>query len=156
MALKRIIPCLLYDGKGLVKTTKFKNPNYIGDPMNAIKIFNEKEVDELILLDIYATKEKRRINLSKIADFAGECFMPFAYGGGVKTTEEFYELYKIGVEKELLIHLFSKIQQLLKKPLINMALRLWSFAWIIKKTSSVKSRYFHLVGIRLSIHLLIL
>lgn len=99
MALKRIIPCLLYDGKGLVKTTKFKNPNYIGDPMNAIKIFNEKEVDELILLDIFATKEKRRINLSKIADFAGECFMPFAYGGGVKTTEEFYELYKIGVEK---------------------------------------------------------
>lgn len=99
MALKRIMPCLLYDGKGLVKTIKFKSPSYVGDPINAIKIFNEKEVDELILIDINASKEKRKINIAKIADFAGECFMPFAYGGGVKTVSEFYELYKNGVEK---------------------------------------------------------
>lgn len=99
MALKRIIPCLLYDGKGLVKTVKFKSPSYVGDPINAIRIFNEKEVDELILIDINASKEKRAINISKIADFAGECFMPFAYGGGVKTVSEFYELFKNGVEK---------------------------------------------------------
>ncbi len=93
------MPCLLYDGKGLVKTVKFKNPTYIGDPINAIKIFNEKEVDELILIDINASKEKRKPDISKIADFAGECFMPFAYGGGVKTLEDFYQLYKTGVEK---------------------------------------------------------
>ena len=99
MAFKRIMPCLLYDGKGLVKTIKFKHPSYVGDPINAIKIFNEKEVDELILIDISATKEKRKIDISKIADFAGECFMPFAYGGGVKKINEFYELYKNGVEK---------------------------------------------------------
>ncbi len=70
MALKRIMPCLLYDGKGLVKTIKFKNPSYVGDPINAIKIYNEKEVDELILIDINATRERRKINIQKIADFA--------------------------------------------------------------------------------------
>lgn len=99
MALKRIIPCLLYDGAGLVKTIKFKNPSYVGDPINAIKIFNEKEVDELILIDIMASKQKRRPNFGKIADMAGEAFMPFAYGGGVKTFEDFAILYKSGVEK---------------------------------------------------------
>src|SRR5690606_15267570 len=99
MALKRIIPCLLYDGSGLVKTVKFKNPSYVGDPINAIKIFNEKEVDELILIDIMASKQKRRPNFDKIADMAGEAFMPFAYGGGVKIYEDFERLYKLGVEK---------------------------------------------------------
>jgi imidazole glycerol-phosphate synthase subunit HisF len=99
LALKRIIPCLLYDGTGLVKTIKFKNPSYIGDPVNAIKIYNDKEVDELILIDINATRQKRRPNFDKIADMAGEAFMPFAYGGGVKTFEDFATLYKIGVEK---------------------------------------------------------
>lgn len=99
MALKRIIPCLLYDGSGLVKTVKFKNPSYIGDPINAIKIFNEKEVDELILIDIMASKQKRKPNFDKIADMASEAFMPFAYGGGVKTYEDFERLYKLGVEK---------------------------------------------------------
>ncbi|MBK7818330.1 MAG: hypothetical protein IPJ60_12915 [Sphingobacteriaceae bacterium] len=99
MALKRIIPCLLYDGSGLVKTVKFKHPSYIGDPINAIKIFNDKEVDELILIDINASKQKRKPNFHKIADMASEAFMPFAYGGGVKTYEDFATLYKIGVEK---------------------------------------------------------
>lgn len=99
MALKRIMPCLLYDGKSLVKTVKFKNPAYIGDPVNAIKIFNEKEVDELVLLDINATREKRRINFDAIRAFASECFMPFSYGGGVKSLDDFRQLFKVGVEK---------------------------------------------------------
>ena len=99
MALKRIIPCLLYDGSGLVKTIKFKNPSYIGDPINAIKIFNDKEVDELIFIDIFASKQKRKPNFDKIADMASEAFMPFAYGGGVKTFDDFASLYKIGIEK---------------------------------------------------------
>lgn len=115
MALKRIMPCLLYDGKGLVKTIKFKNPSYIGDPINAIKIFNEKEVDELILIDINATKEKRKINFLKIADFASECFMPFAYGGGVKTIDDFYELYKNGIEKVIVNSLIFENPNVIKE-----------------------------------------
>ena len=115
MALKRIMPCLLYDGKGLVKTVRFKNPSYVGDPINAIKIFNEKEVDELILIDINASREKRKIDISKIADFAGECFMPFAYGGGVKTVDEFYQLFKYGVEKVIVNSLISENPAVVKE-----------------------------------------
>jgi cyclase len=115
MALKRIIPCLLYDGIGLVKTIKFKNPTYIGDPINAIKIFNEKEVDELILIDIYASKQKRKPNFDKIADMASEAFMPFAYGGGVKTFDDFVSLYKIGIEKVIVNSLIQENPEIIKK-----------------------------------------
>ncbi|MBK7311180.1 MAG: imidazole glycerol phosphate synthase subunit HisF [Sphingobacteriaceae bacterium] len=115
MALKRIIPCLLYDGSGLVKTVKFKHPSYIGDPINAIKIFNDKEVDELILIDINASKQKRKPNFHKIADMASEAFMPFAYGGGVKTYEDFATLYKIGVEKVIVNSLIQEDREIIKK-----------------------------------------
>ena len=115
MALKRIIPCLLYDGSGLVKTVKFKNPSYIGDPINAIKIYNEKEVDELIVIDINATKEKRKPNFDKIADMASEAFMPFAYGGGVKTYEDFAKLFKLGVEKVIVNSLIQENPEIIKK-----------------------------------------
>ncbi len=115
MALKRIIPCLLYDGSGLVKTVKFKNPSYVGDPINAIKIFNDKEVDELILIDINASKQKRKPNFDKIADMASEAFMPFAYGGGVKTFEDFGTLYKIGVEKVVVNSLIQENPDVIKK-----------------------------------------
>lgn len=119
MALKRIMPCLLYDGVGLVKTIKFKNPSYIGDPINAIKIYNEKEVDELIVIDINATKEKRKPNFDKIADMASEAFMPFAYGGGVKTFEDFATLYKIGVEKVIVNSLIQQNPTVIKKVIEN-------------------------------------
>jgi len=115
MALKRIIPCLLYDGKGLVKTIKFKNPNYIGDPINAIKIFNEKEVDELILLDINASKQKRNPNFEQIGQMASEAFMPFAYGGGVKTLNDFTQLFKLGIEKIIVNSLIQENPELIKK-----------------------------------------
>lgn len=115
MALKRIIPCLLYDGSGLVKTVKFKNPSYIGDPINAIKIYNDKEVDELILIDINASKQKRKPNFDKIADMASEAFMPFAYGGGVKTFDDFANLYKIGVEKVIVNSLIQENPEVIKK-----------------------------------------
>jgi cyclase len=115
MALKRIIPCLLYDGNGLVKTVKFKNPSYVGDPINAIKIFNDKEVDELILIDIEASKQKRKPNFDKIADMAGEAFMPFAYGGGVKTFEDFATLYKLGVEKVIVNSLIQENPEVIKR-----------------------------------------
>ncbi|MGZ3861827.1 MAG: AglZ/HisF2 family acetamidino modification protein [Bacteroidia bacterium] len=115
MALKRIIPCLLFDGSGLVKTVKFKNPSYVGDPINAIKIYNDKEVDELILLDINASKQKRKPSFDKIADFASEAFMPFAYGGGVKTYEDFAKLYKIGVEKVIVNSLIQEDPEIIKQ-----------------------------------------
>lgn len=119
MALKRIIPCLLYNGSGLVKTVKFKNPSYIGDPINAIKIFNDKEVDELILIDINASKEKRKPNFTKLAEMAAEAFMPFAYGGGVKTYDDFAHLYKIGIEKVIVNSLLQENPGVVKKVVEN-------------------------------------
>ncbi len=115
MSLKRIIPCLLYDGSGLVKTVKFKKPSYIGDPINAIKIFNDKEVDELILIDINASRQKRKPNFTKIADMASEAFMPFAYGGGVKTFDDFAKLYKIGLEKVIINSLIQESPNIIKE-----------------------------------------
>lgn len=99
MALKRIIPCLLLRDNGLVKTIKFKNSTYIGDPINAVKIFNEKEVDELVFLDIDATIEKKEPPYELIQDIATECFMPFCYGGGVKTVDQIRRLLASGAEK---------------------------------------------------------
>jgi len=99
MLIKRIIPCLLLSNRGLVKTTKFSNPKYIGDPINAIRIFNEKEVDELIVLDILASKYKKQPDYSLLEKIAGECFMPLCYGGGIKTFTEAQKLYKLGFEK---------------------------------------------------------
>jgi cyclase len=99
MLRHRVIPCLLLKGGGLVKTTKFKDPKYIGDPVNAIRIFNEKEVDELIVLDIEASQHGREPNYALIEEFAGECFMPLAYGGGVSTVEQAKALIARGVEK---------------------------------------------------------
>jgi cyclase len=99
MLRNRVIPCLLLKGQGLVKTTRFKQPKYVGDPINAIKIFNDKEVDELILLDITATEERRKPNFEIIAEVASECFMPLAYGGGIMTVEDAQRVLKSGVEK---------------------------------------------------------
>lgn len=95
----RVMPCLLLQSGKLVKTVNFKNPNYIGDPVNAVKIYNDKEVDELVLLDIGATKENRGIDFEKVAEIASECFMPLAYGGGVHSLEEMEKIYNLGVEK---------------------------------------------------------
>jgi imidazole glycerol-phosphate synthase subunit HisF len=99
MSLKRIMPCLLLQDKRLVKTVNFKNPAYIGDPINAVKIYNDKEVDELVLLDISATNENKNIDFDLLKDFASECFMPLAYGGGVRTVDDFQKLYALGIEK---------------------------------------------------------
>lgn len=95
----RVIPVLLYSSGGLVKTVRFKNPKYVGDPINAIKIFNDKEVDELILLDIDATKNKKGPNFKLVEEVANECFMPFSYGGGITSIEEIKKLLNLGAEK---------------------------------------------------------
>jgi cyclase len=99
MLRSRIIPCLLVHNKGLVKTVKFKEPKYVGDPRNAVKIFNEKEVDELMVLDIDATKENRVPNLEMIKNLADECRMPFCYGGGITTVEQARKIINLGAEK---------------------------------------------------------
>ena len=99
MLKNRVIPCLLLSNGGLIKTRKFASPKYIGDPINAIRIFNEKEVDELMVLDITASREQRAPDYDLIAQFAGECFMPLAYGGGIRTIEQARQLFALGVEK---------------------------------------------------------
>lgn len=99
MLRPRIIPCLLIKDKGLVKTVQFKDPKYVGDPINAVKIFNEKEVDEIMIIDIDATKDGREPDYKLIEDLAAECRMPFCYGGGVKTVEQAQRIFSLGVEK---------------------------------------------------------
>lgn len=98
----RIIPVLLIQKGGLVKSVRFRDHKYVGDPINAVKIFNEKEVDEIVILDISATAEKRPPNIGKIKEFASEAFMPLGYGGGITTLEEIKCLIGAGVEKVVL------------------------------------------------------
>jgi len=99
MLKTRVIPLLLLHNGGLVKTVKFKNPKYVGDPINAIRIFNEKEVDELIFLDIDASREGREPDYDLIRDFASECFMPVCYGGGITSVEQIKKIFSLGIEK---------------------------------------------------------
>ena len=96
----RIIPSLLIDNKRLVKTIRFKNPNYLGDPINAVKIYNEKQADELCILDI--TRKKENIDFSFLEDIATEAFMPLSYGGGVNNLEQIKKLFQIGFEKVII------------------------------------------------------
>jgi cyclase len=99
MLRPRIIPCLLVHDGGLVKTAGFKEPKYVGDPINAVKIFNEKEADELIVVDIDATANGAEPNYRMIAQFAAECRMPLCYGGGVRSVEQARRIIGLGVEK---------------------------------------------------------
>ena len=99
MLRPRITPCLLVHEGGLVKTVGFKDPKYVGDPINAVKIFNEKESDELIVLDIDATRLGKEPDYKLIQDLAAECRMPLAYGGGVRTPEQAKRIIELGVEK---------------------------------------------------------
>ena len=99
MLRPRIIPCLLVHQGGLVKTQAFKDPKYVGDPINAVKIFNEKEADELIVLDIDATVQGRVPDFALIAKLAAECRMPLCYGGGVTTAAQAARIVDMGVEK---------------------------------------------------------
>ena len=99
MLRSRIIPCLLIQNNGLVKTVNFSNPKYVGDPINAVRIFNEKEVDELVVLDIDASVQRKSPNFTLIAKIAAECRMPLCYGGGVDSLEVAQRLVGLGVEK---------------------------------------------------------
>lgn len=99
MIRPRVIPALLLKGQGLVKTVKFKEPKYLGDPINIVRIFNDKEVDEIVLLDITATPENRAPQFDLLKNIASEAFIPLAYGGGIRTMDDIRKLLSIGIEK---------------------------------------------------------
>lgn len=99
MLKHRVIPALLLRDGGLVKTRRFTNGKYVGDPINAIRVFNDKEVDELMVLDIVASKRRQEPDYAMIELCAGECFMPLCYGGGVSTVEQAARIFELGVEK---------------------------------------------------------
>lgn len=111
----RIIPVLLLKNGGLYKTVKFKNPVYVGDPINAVKIFNEKEADELILLDYNATADKRPVNYKAIEEISGEAFMPMAYGGGIKSLDDAKRVFGSGFEKVILNSILFKDLKLINQ-----------------------------------------
>lgn len=95
----RVIPCLQFAGGELFKTRRFKNPLYLGDPINAVKLFNDLECDELVVVDIKATLEGRGPDYAMIEEFASEAFMPLAYGGGITSVEQIRRIFSIGIEK---------------------------------------------------------
>lgn len=102
MLKTRVIPCLLLKGTGLVKTVKFRQPKYVGDPVNAVKIFNDKEVDELVFLDIEASRANNGPNIQLLRNITDECFMPLAYGGGITSIDQIKQLLAIGIEKVII------------------------------------------------------
>ena len=99
MRFVRVIPCLLLRGAGLVKTVRFKDPTYLGDPLNTLRIFNEREVDEVVVLDIQATRQGKEPNYPLIGEMASECFMPLTYGGGINTLAQAERVLQLGAEK---------------------------------------------------------
>lgn len=99
MFLPRLIPVLLLKGKGLVKTVRFKDPRYIGDPINAVRIFNDLKADELVFLDINASRESRAISVALVSAIGDEAFMPFAVGGGIGSLDQIEAVFKAGAEK---------------------------------------------------------
>lgn len=111
----RLIPCLTMIDRGLVKTTRFANPRYIGDPINAVKIFNGKGVDELCILDIRATSNMKSPDFDYLKDIASEAFMPLSYGGGVTKVSEIEKLFYIGYEKVIINTSFIKQPSLIKE-----------------------------------------
>jgi len=115
MLKTRVIPCLLLRNGGLVKTFQFDKPKYVGDPINAVRIFNEKEVDEIVILDITATPEKREPNFELIKDLASQAFMPLAYGGGITNIQQIEKLFSIGIEKVVLNTIVSTNPNLIKQ-----------------------------------------
>jgi len=112
------MPCLLLKGRGLVKTVNFKNERYVGDPINAVRIFNQKEVDELVLFDIDCTSHNTSINFPLLEQITSECFMPLCYGGGVKSLADFKKLFTMGIEKISVSSLLFKNPEIIKQAVV--------------------------------------
>lgn len=136
MLRTRVIPALLLDGEGLVKTTNFKSPVYVGDASNTCRIFNQMEVDELVLFDIRTSSQKRTIQFDLIKQIVSECFMPICYGGGVKTLEDFRRLFYMGVEKVSVSSLIFENPQVVKE-----AIKIYGAQSIIA-TLDIKASWF--------------
>ena len=141
MLRPRIIPSLLLHNGGLIKTVRFREPKYVGDPLNAVRIFNEKEVDELIVLDINASTQGNEPDYELIANLAGECRMPLSYGGGVKTTEQLERIVGLGVEKVAI-----SSAAIMKPEIISEAARRVGSQSVVvvldvKKTGMIQKRY---------------
>lgn len=115
MLEKRVIPCLLLEDGGFVKTVKFKNQKYIGDPINTVKIFNEKEVDEIFIFDIEASRLNKEPDFSLLSQIAEESFIPLGYGGGIKSIDTMKKLFNLGFEKLSLNTSIQKSFNLLKE-----------------------------------------
>lgn len=115
MLMSRVMPCLLLKNSSLVKTIKFKNGNYIGDPINTIRIYNNLEVDELIFLDITATNEDRKPSFKLISKITDECFMPLAYGGGVRDINDMKKIFSLGAEKIIICSYAAENLNFIKK-----------------------------------------
>ncbi|CAH1528188.1 AglZ/HisF2 family acetamidino modification protein [Vibrio rotiferianus] len=113
MLFKRVIPSILFSDGGLHKTVKFKNKKYVGDPINTVRLFNDLEVDELILLDIDASRQALGPNFELIEEIASECFMPVCYGGGIRSLEDAERIFQTGVEKVAINHQSFKNKQLI-------------------------------------------
>ena len=111
----RVIPSLLISKGGLVKTLRFAAPKYVGDPINAVRIFNDKEVDELMVLDIDATRERRGPDFELVEQIAGECFMPLCYGGGIRSFDDARTLFGLGVEKVAIQSAFLEDPSILRR-----------------------------------------
>lgn len=134
MFLPRIIPVLLLKGKGLVKTVKFKDPKYIGDPINAVKIFNDLKADELVFLDITASKEGRTVSVDLVKDIGDEAFMPFGVGGGISSIEQIERLLKVGAEKVII-----NTNAFLKPELITESAKIFGSQSIVVSLDAKKS-----------------
>ena len=141
MLRPRIIPSLLLHNGGLIKTVRFRESKYVGDPLNAVRIFNEKEVDELIVLDINATVQGNEPDYKLISNLAGECRMPLCYGGGVKTSEQLERIIGLGVEKVAI-----SSAAIMKPEIISEAARRVGSQSVVmvvdvKKTGMIQKRY---------------
>ena len=106
MLKTRIIPILTFNGFALVKTKQFNNPRMVGNPVQAARVYNSRGVDELMFIDIFATKQNRKINLKIVKDVIKECFMPVGIGGGITTLEDINDLLQIGADKVVIKNVF--------------------------------------------------
>lgn len=145
MIRERIMPCLLMEDGGLVKTIKFSNPRYIGDPINAIHIFNEKNIDEMIIVDIKATATGH-IDFDLLEELASEAFMPLTYGGGIKTIEDIKRILKSGFEKVVINYSFFENSNLIKQASALFGSQSISVGLDVKKNLFGKYKVFRLNG----------
>lgn len=141
MLRPRIIPCLLIHNGGLVKTVQFSDPKYVGDPINAVRIFNEKEADELIVLDIDATKFGREPNYQTIANLARECRMPLCYGGGITDPLQVEKIVGLGVEKVAISSAAMTDKELIKESSRRVGSQSVAVVMDVKKTGLFTKNY---------------